>query len=833
MKQGPSHTILAVNDRTDELESLTSIDALAEYTVLKATNVNAAVRLAVKQQPDLIIIDVSKDQTALDLHRRIRSTQELADTPILVIGTIVDPDFHLDSTKDDVLRTPYQQITLAAKVARLVERKRTQDELRRSQQRYFELINYANDIVYKHDLKGRYTFLNLRGQEITGYSPDEIGDVQFSSLASPEDVTLAHEMLQKKLNGEATNTIYELSIKKKDGTWIQFEVNSQLIYENDKPVEVQGIARDISARKAAEERLREVTESLLQAERRAITEYKTLLERIAHLAEVLASARHLEQIFNALLEFTKISLRCDALSIALYDHEQVELTPHFLWLEGHNIDLSSNAEPFPITDNSDIRRAILSAETIISASSPDHSIPRLLHSTEAVTLSSSMIVPMTIMGRTIGMVEIHSIDTNAYQKEDTVAVQMAANLAANTIENVRLLNREREQETQLRQAQKMEAIGQLAGGVAHDFNNFVTTMYGLCDALLRGLEQSNPLRKYVFEMKQSATRVANLTKQLLAFGRKQVLQPEKLNLNTVLTQIMDQLLARTIGEHISIVPNLADDLPLIIADRSQLEQIVINLAINARDAIPNVGTITIETSVVYPDRKQGRKQTINKNHPLVQLSISDTGIGMSADLQKHIFEPFFSTKGERGNGLGLSTVYGCVKQSGGSISVDSKEGRGTTFHIQFPVAKDGSPDAIVETTPDVVDALHGNQTILIAEDDTSLRHVLREELTNAGYTIIEAINGADALELFKQHNERIQLVITDVLMPKMNGRDLALLISDIQSGVHVLYISGYAKDVITDHGVLREGVHFLEKPFDSNDLLHTVRQIFTEQQVVH
>jgi len=357
-------------------------------------------------------------------------------------------------------------------------------------------------------------------------------------------------------------------------------------------------------------------------------------------------------------------------------------------------------------------------------------------------------------------------------------------------------------------------------------------MYGLCEALLRGLEQSNPLRKYVFEMKQSATRVANLTKQLLAFGRKQVLQPEKLNLNTVLTQIMDQLLARTIGEHISIVPNLADDLPLIIADRSQLEQIVINLAINARDAIPNVGTITIETSVVYPDRKQTRKQAINRNHPLVQLSISDTGIGMSPDLQKHIFEPFFTTKGEGGTGLGLSTVYGLVNQSGGSISVDSKEGRGTTFHIQFPVANNDSPEATVETKPEVVDGLQGTQTILIAEDDTSLRHVLREELTNAGYTIIEAINGADALELFKQHNERIQLVITDVLMPKMNGRDLALLISDIQSAVHVLYISGYAKDVITDHGVLREGVHFLEKPFDSNDLLHTVRQIFTEQQEV-
>jgi signal transduction histidine kinase/DNA-binding response OmpR family regulator len=685
MKQAPSHTILAVNDRTDKLESLTSIIALAEYTVLKATNINAAVRLAIKQHPDLIIIDVSKEQIALDLHRRIRSTQKLADTPILLIGTKANHDFATDSMKDDLLETPYQPITLAAKAARLVERKRIQNELRPSQ-------------------------------------------------------------------------------------------------------------------------------SLLQAERRAITEYKTLLERIAHLAEVLAAARRLEQIFNALLEFTKISIRCDALIIALYDHEQGELTPHFLWLEGQKIDLT-NADLFPLTNNSDIQ----------------YSDRKLIFQD-----SSSIIVPMTIMGRTIGILEIHSFDTDdPYQKEDTVAVQMAANLATNTIENVRLLNREREQETQLRQAQKMEAIGQLAGGVAHDFNNFVTTMYGLCDGLLRGLQQSDPLRSYVFEMKQSATRVANLTKQLLAFGRKQVLQPQKLNLNTVVTQIMDQFLARTIGEHISIISNLADDLPEIIADRSQLEQIVINLAVNARDAIRNVGTITIETSVVYHDRKQARKQTINRNYPLVQLSISDTGIGMSPDLQKRIFEPFFTTKGEGGTGLGLSTVYGCVKQSGGSISVDSKEGQGTTFHIQFPVAKDDSSEVTVDTIPDAVDELHGTQTILIAEDDTSLRHVLKEELSNAGYTIIEAINGADAWELFKQHNERIQLVITDVLMPKMNGRDLALLISDIQSDVHVLYISGYPKDVITEHGVLREEVNFLAKPFDGNDLLNTVRQIFTEQDVVH
>ena len=214
-----------------------------------------AVQLGIQQQPDLIIINVSKQKTALGLHRRIRSTQDLTNTPILVISTEATQIDFIDSTKDDILESPYQPITLAAKVARLVERKRTQDELDSSQQLYFDLFQNANDVVYTHDLTGRYTSLNAIGQQITGYSPEEIGNVDFRSLASPEDVELAHSMLRKKLEGEATNTIYELSIKAKDGTMIPFEVNSQLIIKNGKPVGVQGIARDIRARKEAEEKL--------------------------------------------------------------------------------------------------------------------------------------------------------------------------------------------------------------------------------------------------------------------------------------------------------------------------------------------------------------------------------------------------------------------------------------------------------------------------------------------------------------------------------------------------------------------------------------------------
>ena len=808
MKQGPSHTILAINDRPQQLDVLASTIELAEYTVLKATSPKAAIRLATEHQPDLIIIDVSKQQTALTLHRRIRSDHNFADVPILVISpTTGNPnDFDLDSTKDDLLEAPYQPITLAAKVARLVERKRTQD----AQQRYFELFHNANDVVYTHDLQGRYTSLNARGQELTGYSAEELADVDFKDLASPEDVELAYNMLQKKLKGDATNTVYELSVKAKDGTMIPWEINSQLIYRGGKPVGVQGIARDIRSRKEAEQKL-------LEAERRGTTEYKLLVERIAQLAQVLASARQLEQIFNALLEFTRISLPCNALGIALYDHEQVELTPHFLWREGEHVNLS-NAEPFPVTNNSDLRRAILKAETTISTSSPEQSILRLLPNTKRADVSS-MIVPMTIMGRTIGILEIQSVDNDAYQTEHIAAVQMAANLAANTIENVRLLNREREQETQLRQAQKMEAIGQLAGGVAHDFNNRLTTIYVSCDLLLSALDTSSPLSKHALDVLTAARGAEKLTEQLLAYSRKQVLQPVNLNVNTVITH-MEEMISRLIGEEISIICKLEDDLPLITADKNQLEQILVNLALNSRDAMPTGGQITIETSVVYPERKTTKKQNTN---PHVQISIADTGTGMSTDIQKHIFEPFFTTKPEgKGSGLGLATAYGYVKQSGGFISVSSKEGEGTTFHIQFPVAKAPASEIALDATSDPIEEPHGTHTILIAEDDESVRRVVKDTLTSVGYTILEATNGVHALELLKEH-DHVQLLITDVKMPQMNGHDLARRIS---STIRVLYISGYSNDVI-------DGVHFLKKPFSTNQLLTIVRKILSPNTLVH
>ena len=814
-------TILVVNKLPPELQLLSSTLKTAGYDVLEAANPKAALRLAANE-PDLIICDVSMSETKLG--RRLRARLDLASTPILLLSTFRVDTLNsvegIEADADHFLQAPYDQLELIARVARLIEHKRSHDELRNSRNRYINLFENAADIVYTHDLQGRYTSLNKKGQEITGYSPDEITSIDFNTLASPEDVNLAKQMLRRKLEDNETSTVYEIYILAKDGSVIPVEVSTQLIFENNKPVGVQGIARDIRARKQAEQQLRD-------AERRAITEYKILLGRIAKLGEVLSSARELKQIFTALLEFSKSSLpgNCNSLGIALYNHEHVELTPHFLWVENEIVDLTT-VKPIPVTSNSDIRNAILSAKTLISTTTnPKHPIPVTFgHADTKIKPASTMTVPMTIMGRTIGILEIQSTERAAYQNEHTTAIQMAANMAANTIENVRLLAGERQHENQLRQSQKMEAIGHLASGVAHDFNNIITAIYGYCDVALREVDEQHPLHKLLEDIRACGKRAAMLTKQLLTFSRKQMTQPINLDLNDVIKNL-ESFISRLITEDISITSRLSEGLPQIKADKSQIEQILTNLIINAQDAMPQGGQITITTSLVYPEDSNRQKQPRRQLAPQIQLTFSDTGMGMSQEVQQQIFEPFFTTKEEgKGTGLGLSTTYASVKQAGGSILVDSREDHGTTFTIRFPVAREHL-SLLHETRPSPLTLIdQTQQTILVAEDDATVREVILTTLTHVGFEILEATNGVDALDIFQERPDDINLLLTDVLMPEMNGRQLAQRIHRQRPDMPVVYISGHSTDSITERGALLDGLNFLEKPFDKSDLIRKVQE---------
>ena len=375
-------------------------------------------------------------------------------------------------------------------------------------------------------------------------------------------------------------------------------------------------------------------------------------------------------------------------------------------------------------------------------------------------------------------------------------------------------------EEQLRQSQKMEAIGRLAGGIAHDFNNLLTVINGYSEILLGNGGRDSPVRKEVEQIKQAGDRAALLTRQLLAFGRRQVLQLKTLDLNAVVSR-MDTMLRRVIGEDIELRTILGKELGNVKADPVQIEQVILNLAVNARDAMPGGGTLIIETSNAFLDKSFSSKYPYTAIGPHVLLSVSDTGVGMSKDTQAHLFEPFFTTKEKgKGTGLGLSTVYGIVKQSRGCIHVFSELGQGTTVKIHLP-RTDGELQT-VSTAP--APETEGNETVLVVEDESSVRELVVTILSGRGYRVLSAADGIEGLRIAGSHQAPIDLLITDVVMPGMGGRDLATRLEAERPGIKVLFMSGYSEQAISHQGILEDGLVFLQKPFRTETLLGKVRE---------
>jgi PAS domain S-box-containing protein len=380
---------------------------------------------------------------------------------------------------------------------------------------------------------------------------------------------------------------------------------------------------------------------------------------------------------------------------------------------------------------------------------------------------------------------------------------------------IRDLTRQRELEVQLRQAQKMEAVGRLAGGIAHDFNNLLTAIAGYSEFLIEG-EIDPRQRRHAEEIKKAAARAAALTGQLLAFSRRQVLQPRVLDLNAVVSD-MDMMLRRLIGEDIELATMLDPSLGAIRADPTQLEQVIVNLAVNARDAMPGGGSVTIETANVVAERGS-----------MIELRLTDTGAGMT-DAERHqLFDPFFTTKAG-GTGLGLATVYGIVEQSGGTIEVTSAPGLGSSFRVLFPLVDERAQ----EPAPATVAAAprNGDETVLLVEDEPVVRQLVAEILETNGYTVLQAADGPSVLELARRHSGEISLLVTDVVMPGMSGPEVAQSVTAMRPGTLVLYMSGYTDSAIGHHGVLEPGIAFLQKPFSTDDLMRKVRALLDETAV--
>jgi nitrogen-specific signal transduction histidine kinase/CheY-like chemotaxis protein len=375
-------------------------------------------------------------------------------------------------------------------------------------------------------------------------------------------------------------------------------------------------------------------------------------------------------------------------------------------------------------------------------------------------------------------------------------------------------------EERLTQAEKMEAIGRLAGGVAHDFNNLLTVISGYTELLLARPETTG--REQLGEIAHAAEQAAALTRQLLAFSRRQVLHPRVLDVDAIVAG-MEPMVRRIIGDDVNVGVRLAGNLPSVMADRSQLERVILNLAANARDAMPDGGRLTIETAAVDLDEDYVASRGDGTPGPNVLLAVSDTGVGMSEEVQRHLFEPFFTTKAPgAGTGLGLATVFGVVKQSGGTIYVYSEEGRGTTFKIYLPAAPG---EAAVDSGEGDAAAERGSETIVLVEDDESVRNLVRVMLESKGYHVLAAAGAEEAERLVTARAGHVDLLLSDVVMPDVNGRVLAERLAAIAPSLRVLFMSGYSDEAVYRHGEISPDASFIEKPFTDRTLARKVREV--------
>jgi PAS domain S-box-containing protein len=671
---------------------------------------------------------------------------------------------------------------------------------RTARQRFREILDLAPIALLIIDERGRIEFANPGAAQLFGYDRYELLALDLTTLLP--DRIAGHSPRGDVSDLAATPDAVG---RRRDGTEFPVELGVNTVVQNGRRVLAVAIA-DLSARRAAEEDLLDVARqqaAIADLGHRALegVDLATLLDEAVRLV-----ARVLDMPLACVLEL-------DAARGALVQRAAVGWRP-----------LRPGRERLHLADAPPAASALRASDPVAVAdfrADGAFTLSPLLHDHDIVSGLAAV-----IHGRdeAYGVLAAYAREPRVMSRHDLTFVRGIANVLAAAIERRRSDERLRSTEEQLVQAQKMESVGRLAGGVAHDFNNLLTGIFGYTSLLQGELRQGDgEARELVRGIQDSAEKAAALTAQLLAFSRRQVLQPRVVDVNDIVRGI-EPLLHRVIGETVSLVTLPRAQIGRVRADPTQLEQIVMNLVVNARDAMPDGGTVVVETDEVAFDEAYAQEHFDVSPGRYVMLAVTDSGLGMDADTRMHLFEPFFTTKGPgKGTGLGLATTYGIVKQSGGHIWLYSEPGRGSTFKIYLPRVTAPS-DEVAPPLQRPPGSSRG-ETVLLVEDESSVRDITRAVLMRHGYRVLVAENGQAALAVADAHPGRIDLLVTDVVMPGLGGRALAEQLQVRRPEVRTLYVSGYTEDAVVRRGVLESNVAFLAKPFSPDALARSVRDV--------
>lgn len=735
----------------------------------------------------------------------------------------------------------------------ITARHEVEEKFRIHEQRYRDLLEQAADGIFLLDEGGNFLMVNTEICEILGYARDELLQLNILDTYPDELREAGKARFDAVKSGEKMR--FERPMKRKNGSVLPVEMSARRLADGA----MQGIAHDITERKLREAELA-LERSLLSALMENIPDYiyfKDVESRFIRTSRAHAQTFGLHDAKEAIGK-TDRNFFSEEHAQKAYEDEQHILRHGEPILNVEEKETWPNrpdtwvlTTKMPLRDQEgkvigifgisrDVTEHKRAEERILSlARFPDENPHPVMRVTPdgAIIYSNKASEPLTSSwaGRGDAGVPVEYLHalTHAWEsgEKQEFEIREATKTYAITIVPIatagyinlygRDVTEEKTLAQRLNQAQKMEAIGQLTGGVAHDFNNVLQVITGYCEVLKLRLPEEN--LKFVAEITKAAHRAAALTAQLLAFSRNQILKPQIVNTKDIVHS-MQKMLERVIGEDVELRSFIDPNTGNFLADPGQMEQVLLNLAVNARDAMPSGGKLTIETTNRTFDEGYVHDHPGAKAGRYVRIAVSDTGIGMDQETISHIYEPFFTTKEKgKGTGLGLSTVYGIVKQSEGYINCYSEPGRGTTFTIYLPLTleeADKLPDAVSITI-----APRGTETILLVDDDSAVRSVARIALEEAGYVVVEASGGEEALTDVATRNIAVELLITDVVMPRMSGKELSLKLREICPDMRVLYVSGYTANVISHHGILEAGVNYLQKPFSSLEFLIKVREI--------